>query len=146
MKISMQENNLVTDVEITITYNRMTPEIDKIISTLKMLDKQLPAFKENETFFLDISQLLYIESVDKKTFIYTERDVYETALKLYELQGQLEEAGFVRASKSCIINLKHIKSLKADIDRRIRVTMENGEQLIVSRQYAEQLKKRLGVK
>ena len=73
-------------------------------------------------------------------------DMYETDLKLYELEEKLEESGFFRAGKSCIINLKYIKSLRADFDRRIKVRMENGEQLIVSRQYAETLKKRLGVK
>lgn len=42
--------------------------------------------------------------------------------------------------------LRYISSLKSDIDRRIQVTLNNGEKLIVSRQYAEQLKERLGVK
>ena len=54
--------------------------------------------------------------------------------------------GFFRISKNCIIQLKKIKSLKADIDRRIRLTLDSGEQIIASRQYADQLKKRLGVK
>lgn len=36
--------------------------------------------------------------------------------------------------------------MRMDLNRRIRVTMENGEQLMVSRQYAEGLKERLGVK
>ena len=55
------------------------------------------------------------------------------------------ENGFFRASKSVLVQLRHIKSLKNDIDRKIRLTLENGEQIIVSRQYAEDLKKRLGV-
>lgn len=97
-----------------------------------------------ETYFLDIAKILYIESVDRKTFVYTGREVYESDFRLYELEAQLEKSGFLRANKSCLIQLKHIKSLRADIDRRIRVTMENGEQIIVSRQYAEGLKRRLG--
>ena len=50
------------------------------------------------------------------------------------------------AGKSSLVQLKYIKSLKMDINRRIKVTLENGEQLMVSRQYADELKKRLGVK
>lgn len=123
--------------------NSLTPEIEKIISTLKILDKQLVATKANETYFLCISEILYIETVDKKTFVYTKENIYETEMKLYELE---EQFGFFRSGKSCIINLKYIRSLKAEFDRRIRVTMENGEQIIVSRQYAEELKNRLGVK
>ena len=48
-------------------------------------------------------------------------------------------------SKSFLIHLQNIQSLKADINRRVRITMSNGEQIIASRQYADELKKRLGV-
>ena len=54
--------------------------------------------------------------------------------------------GLRNAGKSSLVQLKYIKSLKMDINRRIKVTLENGEQLMVSRQYADELKKRLGVK
>ena len=139
----IETSDTVFDTEIEIRCNRITPEIEKIISTLKVLDKQLVATKDNETYFLNISELLYIETVDKRNFVYTAKDVYETEMKLYELEEQL---GFFRAGKSCMINIKYVRSLKAEYDRRIKVTMENGEQIVVSRQYAEELKRRLGVK
>lgn len=143
MKITIQTSEKVTDTEVKIMCNSITPEIEKIISILKVLDKQLAATKANETYFLSISDILYIETVDKKIFVYTKDNIYETEMKLYELE---EQFGFFRAGKSCIINVKYIRSLKAEFDRRIKVTMENGEQIIVSRQYAEELKIRLGVK
>lgn len=143
MKISIQTSDSIDETEIKIMCKDITPEIEKIISTLKILDRQLVATKDSETYFLESSELLYIETVDKKTFVYTKSDVYETEMKLYEVE---EQFGFFRAGKSCIINLKYVKSLKAEFDRRIKVTMDNGEQIIVSRQYAEELKKRLGVK
>ena len=113
---------------------------------LRILDKQLAVTKGDETYFLDVSEVVYIESVERKTFIYTEKDVYESGFKLYELEQQLESCGFFRASKSCLIQLQFIKSLKSDLNRRIKVTLENGEQIMVSRQYADALKKKLGVK
>lgn len=72
-------------------------------------------------------------------------EVYESDFRLYELEGQLEEFGFLRVSKSFLIPLQKVQSLKADINRKIRITMSNGEQIIASRQYADELKKRLGV-
>lgn len=101
--------------------------------------------KDGETHILDISKIAYIESVDRKTFVYTESDCYESKLKLYEMDGRLCGSNFLRISKSCIVRLKYIRSLKSEFDRRIRITLENGEQLIASRQYADELKKRLGV-
>ena len=146
MKISISEDTRVTETEIAITCNHLTPEIEKIISMIRILDMKLTGIKDGETCLIDAAKVLYMESVDKKTFIYTENAVYESQLRLYELEAQLERSGFFRASKSCIIHLKQIKSLKADLNRRIRVTMSNGEQLMVSRGYAEELKGRLGIR
>lgn len=146
MKISISEDTRVTETEIAITCNHLTPEIEKIISMIRILDMKLTGIKDGETCLIDAAKVLYMESVDKKTFIYTENAVYESQLRLYELEAQLERSGFFRASKSCIIHLKQIKSLKADLNRRIRATMSNGEQLMVSRGYAEELKERLGIR
>lgn len=146
MNILIHVDTMIKDTEVSISCNRLTPEIEKILATLRMLDRQVTAAKGDETYILDVSQIVYIESVERKTFVYTQRDYYESKLKLYELEEQLCECGFFRASKSCLVQIRYIKSLKADINRRIRLTLENGEQIIVSRQYAEELKRRLGVK
>ncbi len=143
MKITIETNQMIKETEIKIVCNSITQDIEKIISTLNIFDKKLTVKKHDEIFFINISEVLYIDTVDKKTFVYTYNNVYETTLKLYELEEQFE---FFRASKSCIINIKYIKSLKSDFDRKIRVTMENDEQIIVSRQYAIELKELLGVK
>lgn len=145
MKISININDEVKDTEIAISCNQLTPEIDKIIATLRILNQQLAVIKGTETFILDVFDIIYIEAVDRKTFVYTSNDFYESKLKLYEMEERLCESGFFRASKSVLVHLRHIKSLKTDIDRKIRLTLESGEQIMVSRQYAEELKKRLGV-
>lgn len=146
MKISIHTDASVLETEISISCSRLTPEIDKVLSLLRMMDRQLTGQRDGEIFIIDLDSVLYIDTADKKTFIYTGTEVYESSLRLYELEQQLLDADFFRANKSCIINLKHVASLKADIDRRIKVKMNNGEQLIVSRQYSESFKKRLGVK
>lgn len=146
MKVVINADESIGDMEVVINCKQLTPEIEKIIQMLRMMDKKLTGVANGETYIIEIEKILYIESVDKKTFIYTKERVYESNFKLYELEQQLETHSFFRASKSCIINFKCIESLKADINRRIKVTLINGEKLIVSRQYAEQLKERLGVK
>lgn len=146
MKITINIEEDRTDTEIAIACNQLTPEIEKIIATLRILNQQLVVVKNDETHIIDVSQIIYIESVDRKTFVYTCDNLFESKLKLYEIEERLCQCGFFRASKSCIVQLRHIKSLKADIDRKIRLTLESGEQIMVSRQYADELKKRLGVK
>ena len=134
MKIEIFVDEKATDLKISVTCKQLTSDVEKILAALRMLNHQL-----------DIAQVIYIESVDRKCFIYTADEIYESEFRLYELEQQLEEYGFFRVNKSFLIHLQNIQSLKADINRKIRVTMSNGEQIIASRQYADQLKKRLGV-
>ncbi len=145
MKIEIHVDKTAADLQISVTCKQLTPDIEKILATLRMMNHQLTVQKDDEIHLLDIAQIIYIESMDRKCFVYTSDDIYESEFRLYELEHQLEEYGFFRVSKSFLIHLQSIQSLKADINRRIRVTMSNGEQIIASRQYADALKKRLGV-
>ena len=145
MKIEIFVDEEATDLKISVTCKQLSPDIEKILATLRMMNHQLTARKDTEIYLLDIADVIYIESVDRKCFIYTLDEIYESDFRLYELEQQLEEYGFVRVSKSFLIHLQKIHSLKADINRKIRITMTNGEQIMASRQYADELKKRLGV-
>lgn len=145
MKIEIFVDEEATDLQISVTCKQLSPDIEKILATLRMMNHQLTARKNDEIYLLDIADVIYIESLDRKCFIYTADEIYESDFRLYELEQQLEEYGFVRVSKSFLIHLQKIHSLKADINRKIRITMSNGEQIIASRQYADELKKRLGV-
>lgn len=146
MKISININENSTDTEIVINCNALTPETERIIAALRMLDSQMTVTKDGEVYILDVAKIVYVESVDRKTFVYTEGDCFESRLKLYEMEQQLCQSGFLRISKSCLVHLKYIRSLRAELDRKLRLTLDNGEQIIVSRQYADDLKQRLGVK
>ena len=109
---------------------QLTPELKKLIEMFRMMNDQLSVKKDGEVFLLHAAGVLYIESVDWKCFVYTPGEVYETEMRLYELERELEHCGFFRVSKSCLVNLRTVNSLKADVDRRIRITMSNGEQII----------------
>lgn len=145
LKIDICVDDSAADLTVSIVCKQLTPEIERIIATLRMMNHQLLARKGDEIHLLDVAQVLYIESVDRKCFIYTDGEMYESNFRLYELEQQLEECGFFRVSKSFLIHLQKIQSLKSEINRKIRITLSNGEQIIVSRQYADELKKRLGV-
>ena len=145
MKITVDINEKINDTEISIHCKQITPNIENIIAMLQMMNQQLVVTKNNENYLLDVSKILYIEALERKTFVYANDDIYETKLKLYEMEERLCQSGFLRVSKSCLVHLKFIKSIKNDVERKLRLTLENGEQIMVSRQYAEEIKKRMGV-
>ncbi|MHB8061387.1 MAG: LytTR family DNA-binding domain-containing protein [Ruminiclostridium sp.] len=145
MKIQINEDSSFDDTEIIINCKQMNDAILKIVAMFRVLDLKLTGMKDNQTYILDVSKIMYIDTVDKRTYFYTDTNVYETPLKLYELEEQLEASEFFRAGKSTIINFNYIKALKPDIDGKVLVTMTNGEKLFVSRQYAVTIKKKLGM-
>ena len=146
MKIEIDIDDKYTDTTVIIKAPRLSREVEKTVALMRMIDMQIGVKKDDETDLLDIEKILYIEGVDRKTFVYTEDDMYESQLKLYEIEQELYEHDFLRISKQGIVNLKMIKILKADIDRKIKVTLKNGEQILVSRMYSDDLRRKLGLK
>ena len=146
MKIEIDIDEKYDDTEVVIKAPMLTGDIERMISMLRMVNMQIAVRKDEETYLLDMQKILYIDAVDRKTFVYTAEGVYESDLKLYEVEQEFLEQGFIRISKQSVVNLRKIKSLKADINRKIRLTLVNGEQIIVSRMYSDELRKRLGVK
>jgi len=143
MRIIINTGDQFTETEITVNCNRLSDDIEKLLSTIRMFDMKLSGSKDGRQFIIDASDVMYIESIDKSTFLYTTTDVYESRLKLYELEAKLAESDFMRASKNCIFNIKYIKSIEPDLERRLTLTMERGLKVVVSRQYSGLVKEKL---
>ncbi|NLL23319.1 MAG: LytTR family transcriptional regulator [Tissierellia bacterium] len=146
MKIEIDIDEKYQEIKVIIQAPQLTQDIEKIVSLMRMINMQIGVKYEDEMYLLDTDEILYIETVDRRTFVYTEDKIYESELKLYEMEEKLLERDFLRISKQSIVNLRKIKSLKAEINRKIRVTLENGEQIVVSRMYSDELRKKLGLK
>ena len=144
MNVSIREG--FSSVEVVIKCPKSTDEIQRLASLLQGYEQRLSGMKDGQTFLIDRNDVFYFESVDKRCFIYTATDVYETALKLYEIEDRPVGNLFFRISKSQILNIKKIKSLCPEFGGRIEAVLENGEILMVSRQYAKSFKERLGLR
>ena len=135
-----------SDTTVIIQCPKITDEIQKLQSLILGSGQKLSCTKNYKTHFVDKRDVLYIESVDKQCFLYTESEMYETNLKLYELEAILDNSGFFRNGKSQIINIAKIKSLCPDFGGKIEAEMENGEKVIISRQYSKRFKERIGLR
>ena len=144
MKIRIEEDASLDEMEITIRCRQTNDAVIRMLEMLRMTDRKLTGHLGNQTYILDVGQILYIDTVEKRTFLYTQTNVYETPLRLYELEERLESCDFFRASKSSIINFNQIQSLKSEFGGTMQVTMTNGDCLNVSRQYAKTIKEKLG--
>ena len=144
MKVTLNEG--FSETAVIIQCPEITDEIRKLKTLVLGSSQKLSCTKNYKTQLVDRHDVLYIESVEKECFVYTADEVYETNLKLYELEEMLDDAGFFRNARSQIINIAKIKSLCPDFGGRIEAEMENGEKVIISRQYAKQFKERVGLR
>jgi len=143
VKIDIQEG--FECVEVIIKCPEVTETINRMKYLLNNCDQKLSCTNDGKTYLINKHDVFYFESVDKRSFVYTATEVYETPLKLYELEELMSDIGFIRSSKSQILNIAKIKSLCPDFGGRVEVVMDNDESLIVSRRYAKLLKERLGL-
>lgn len=146
MKITIEEREAAQDIEVTIVCVRDDRRVLDIAARLRMLDRKVTGTADGCTRVLSAEDVLFIESVDKRTFIYTADTVLETGLRLYEMEERLADCDFLRIAKGCIVNFRAIAALKPDVNGRIIATLENGERVVISRQYAPDVKSKLGLK
>lgn len=145
MKITVKQKPDAPDIEVLISCASVDSTVCRVVSVLSAIDAKLTCRKNGTIFQIDAGRILYIESVERKTFLYTEDQIYETDKRLYELEQALKNCSFFRASKSVIINLQRVQSLRPELGARLLLTMDNQEQIIVSRQYAGTIKSALEV-
>jgi len=100
--------------------------------------------KDKSTYFCRLTQIYYIESVDKHTYVYTKGDCFECRSRLYELEEKLGTY-YVRISKSMIVNLRKIQNVSAEPGGRMVAVLLNAERVIISRSYVKEIKRRLGI-
>lgn len=132
-------------LQVVIKCQQIDDEIMRLKYYIEMFDKKLQAKRENEWCFVNLLDVLYFESVDNRTFLYTKDDVMEIKQRLYELEIILSNKDFIRTSKSQIININKVKSLRPEINRTILATMCNGEQLFISRKYVPAIRSLLSI-
>ena len=130
--------------EIVVRCYSITDEIQNMISFIEN-DKKIIGYKRGTAYPLKMTDIYYFEIVDQKAFIYCEKDIYESKMKLYEFERETDGTSFFRASKSLIINADKIDSIKPSLSGRFEVILLNKEKLIVSRQYVRVLKHMIGL-
>ena len=123
----------------------MTGEIQEIVSKISAVGCTVAGKKGEEIFLIPIEEIFYFESVDGNIFFCTENETYEAAAKLYQIEEKLQNLQFARISKTVIANLGKMLSIKRSENSRLEATLVNKEKLIVSRNYVQQIMKKLGV-
>lgn len=140
MKLTLERVDAEAE-EIIIRYRRMNSRIEAIVELAKGMQPKITALWEGQTLFLDPASVYYLETVDGETFAYMKERVVRVTESLRGMETVYEKWGFFRCSRTMVLNIYKISFLKSEPGSRIRATMENGEQVMISRKYGKELRR-----
>ncbi len=139
MKLILQQRDAGED-EVIVRYQGMNEQIKAIVSIVQGTEQKIMGYWEDQTLLLRPEVIYYLENVDGVTYAYLEDKVVRIPQSLKFLEACYGSRGFFRCSKSMVLNIYKISYLKSEPCSRIRATMENEEQVIISRKYASKLR------
>lgn len=135
MRLIIEQSLDCDEAEIKITCGIMDERLSRLIEQIKLYTFSITAEKDGINIPVPLENIFYFESVDNKTFLYLNKDIYRCDKKLYELEDMLKNTAFVRISKSCILNTSFVSTVRAQLSGRLEATLKNNEKLFVSKHY-----------
>ena len=129
--------------EVLVRYRQMNATVQAICDLVQTPDKKLLVRSDGAQQYLPVDDLLYFESIDGKSFAYTEDSVYQVHHSLKDLVQAYQDRGFFRVAKALVLNLYRIERFKSQSFGRIEATLDNGEKVLISRKYAAKLRQLL---
>ena len=141
MRLNLYEDRNNADERVDIYYSSMRPAIRQIID---IANSDRPSLKgrpadedldDGVDIILDPGDIYYLDHIDRKLFAYTKNGVYRLMNTLSSCEDMLWNYGFVRVSKSNLINIYKIKQLKPDLNMKVYASFDNGERICINRSY-----------
>lgn len=153
MKLEINADKKYTETQIIINCNTESRDVDKLLDAIRAVVNEDSVFikeasklrgeKEGKQYLLEAKDIIFTDTNEGRSFLYTMDSCYESSMKLYELEKYFDAINFMRANKSCLYNFDKIKAIENDPNRRIILTMINDMKVVVSRKYAKEFKRRL---
>lgn len=127
---------------LEIHYNKLNQETQDIITYLESKNV-LMGRNEAGSRLIKPDEVYYCEVVDRKCYAYLKEEVWKLEEGLAELVERYEMHGYVRISKSMIVNVHKVKQIEADFNMRMKLVLLNDEMIVMNRSYREEFFRKL---
>lgn len=143
MKLTINQNSNLTESEIIINCSYVNKSLQKIIDYITQLTVILEGELNGKIYQLPIDKIYYIESVDGKTYLYDKTNSFLCRQTLQTLEDGLKNTPIARVSKTCLLNTTYLRCVEPYPNHRLKAELSNNEQIIISRNYINNLKEKL---
>ena len=125
---------------VIIEYPGWSEAVDIMAKKIAGMDRAFVGRAEDRSVNISISDIYYIENVERKLFLYTKEEVYRFDGSMSDVEENLDGTGFVRISRTCIMNTDYLREIRQIKNSHLEAVMDNDEKLIVSRKYLSDIK------
>ena len=121
-----------SEIKINIEYAEKNEDIKNLINHIQEYDKRkMVVFDGYNMIQINTEEIIYFYSDGNYNFCKTKEKEYRIKSKLYEIEKKSND--FLRISKSCIVNIKQVKSFDIGENRNIIVRFFDNSKQYVSR-------------
>ena len=140
--IKTKEENLEENY-LELHYNKIDDETNAVLDRLRDTLRYIEGMCDEKKITIALTDIFYIETVDRKTYAYTKDACVEIKETLRDILEEYSGIGFARIRKSTIVNIYKIKKLQGDLNMRVIIFLKNDEKLIMNRSYKNEFYERL---
>lgn len=145
MKIRILTDERYKEPEIVICTEKQTDYITKIRDTIqRALNITFTGYQKDKAQILMCNDIIRIYTEKERVLAECQTGVYIMKEKLYELEEKLTHNGFVRISRSEIVNIRCVEKLDFSLTGTIKMYLEGGSITYVSRRNVSRIKEILG--
>ena len=137
------EKRQVQDRPLTVIveYPEWNKSVEGLINKISKMDITFTGKADDRTVSVGMSDIYYIENVERKIFLYTDKEVFRYDRSMTDIESVVSGTELVRISRTCIMNTAHLKEIRQIRNSHLEAVMDNDEKLIVSRKYLPDIKR-----
>ena len=109
MKLIKTKEKDLEENYLKLHYDTIDDETSAVLERLRDTLRYIEGTYEDKKVTIALTDIFYIETVDRKTFAYTQDMCVEIKEALRDILEEYSKIGFVRISKSAIVNIYKIK-------------------------------------
>lgn len=125
-----------------------SPEVSELLARLGESDKT--STKPLERIYVhagariipvNLGDITRFEAEDGLVTVRAGAKIHHLSISLKNIEQRLDPVMFVRVRRSCIINLKKVRAVRRGADRRCRLDLGDGGEVVASREHSKALRR-----
>jgi len=143
MRLVKTKEENIEENYLELHYDKIDEETNAVLDRLRDTLRYIEGTVDEKKVTVAVTDIFYFETVDRKNFAYTKDMCIEVKEALRDIIEEYSKIGFVRVSKSSVVNVYKIKKLQGDLNMRVIIFLKNDEKLIMNRSYKKEFYEKL---